>query len=149
MRSVLLLVVAAAAILLLPDPTNASMGTTAKLVVVTNNHTNFLSIRCFSFDNAYTVNHLPPWGQYQFKVKRGIMYPSTTMFNCSTNMGTFVAYRYNYECAKAEYEKCDWRFDEDGAYRWEPKLNVWRPVDYSPNYESLDRGGVIQGYFAN
>ncbi|KAH6784774.1 hypothetical protein C2S52_009733 [Perilla frutescens var. hirtella] len=120
-----------------------------KRVVITNNHTNFLSVRCFSFEDDFTVNHLPPWGQYAMKVSKRVVYPSATMFNCSTNMGTFVAFKYDYECVKDEYEKCDWRFDEDSAYRWEPKLNVWAAVDYAPNYESLNRGGVIRGYFAN
>ncbi|KAL7111887.1 hypothetical protein ACP275_05G117600 [Erythranthe tilingii] len=122
---------------------------TGKLIVLTNNHTNYLSIRCFSFDNEFDVTHLRSWGQYKFRVRKRVVYPSSTMFNCSTNMGTFVAFKYDYECCKDKYQTCDWRFDEDGAYRWDPKMLTWISVDYAPNYESLNRGGVIKGYFAN
>lgn len=120
-----------------------------KIVVVTNNHTNYLSVRCFSFDNGFDVTHLQPWDQFKFRVKERVFYPSATMFNCSTNMGTFVAFRFNYQCNDDMYETCDWRFDEESAYRWDPKSQVWSQQDFQPNYESLDRGGVIQGYFAN
>ncbi|KAL6544192.1 hypothetical protein OROGR_010689 [Orobanche gracilis] len=124
-----------------------------KIVVLTNNHTNYLSVRCFSFDDNFDVTHLPSGGQYKFRVRKRLVYPSSTMFNCSTNMGTFVAYKYSYECTKDTHDTCDWRFDEDSAYLWEPTKNIklggWEPVDYSPNYESLNRGGVVKGYFAN
>ncbi|EPS62639.1 hypothetical protein M569_12151, partial [Genlisea aurea] len=120
-----------------------------KTVVVTNNHTNYLSLRCFSFDNDYTVVHLQTWGQYRFRFNTRVFYASSTMFNCSTNMGTFVAYRYDYECSDWRFETCDWRFDEESAYIWHPKSKTWATYEYDPNYESLNRGGVIQGYFAN
>ncbi|GFP87627.1 hypothetical protein PHJA_000906400 [Phtheirospermum japonicum] len=71
------------------------------------------------------------------------------MFNCSTNMGTFIAYKYNYKCAEKTYKTCDWRFDEDSAYRWGPKQRQCYAYVFAPNYESLNRGGVINGYFAN
>ena len=141
----LLLVLVAAAFLFLQS--DASMN--QKNVVLTNNHTNYLSIRCFSFNNEFDVKHLAPTGQFQFLVKKSPIYPSSTMFNCSTNMGTFVAFKYDYECSVGNYDTCDWRFDENNAYRWEPKSNFWVLADYAPNYESLDRGGVIKGYFAN
>lgn len=140
----LLLLMAAAFLLLQSDAE-----TSPKNIVLTNNHTNYLSIRCFSFNNEFDVKHLPPWGQFQFTVRMSTIYPSSTMFNCSTNMGTFVAFRYNYECSMGNYDTCEWRFDENNAYRWEPKSNIWVLADYAPNYESLDRGGVIKGYFAN
>ena len=139
-----LLVVAHAVLFL--QSTDAS---TPKNVVVTNNHTNYLSIRCFSFNNEYEVKHLAPWEHFEFSLTKSKIYPSSTMFNCSTNMGTFVAFKYDYECSVGKYDTCDWRFDENNAYRWEPKSNIWVTADYAPNYESLDRGGVIQGYFAN
>ncbi|KAL2531421.1 Uncharacterized protein Adt_04772 [Abeliophyllum distichum] len=120
-----------------------------KLVVVTNNHTNYLSIRCFSFDEDFNVVHLKPWAQFKFKVHIRKIYPSATMFNCSTNMGTFVAFKYNYHCSQDLYDSCDWRFDEENVYRWNPKLKTWISYYYDPNYESLNRGGVIKGYFAN
>ncbi|KAL2527668.1 Uncharacterized protein Adt_12722 [Abeliophyllum distichum] len=120
-----------------------------KLVVVTNNHTNYLSVRCFSFDDEFNVVHLKPWAQFKFKVHIRKIYPSATMFNCSTNMGTFVAFKYNYHCSQDIYESCDWRFDEENVYRWNPKLKTWFSYNYDPNYESLSRGGVIRGYFAN
>ncbi|PIN20128.1 hypothetical protein CDL12_07185 [Handroanthus impetiginosus] len=129
--------------------THAKLNANEKIVVVTNNHTNYLSIRCFSFDNDFDVTHLPSWGQYKFRVRKRVVYPSSTIFNCSTNMGTFVAFKYDYECSKDKYDTCDWRFDEESAYRWDPKLNTWVAYDYAPNYESLNRGGVIKGYFAN
>ncbi|KAK4422479.1 hypothetical protein Salat_1830400 [Sesamum alatum] len=129
--------------------THAAFAVKQKIIVLTNNHTNYLSVRCFSFNNEFDVVHLPSWGQYKFRVKKRYIYPSSTMFNCSTNMGTFIAYKFDYECSKDKYESCDWRFDEDSAYRWEPKVKSWVLYDYAPNYESLNRGGVIQGYFAN
>lgn len=64
-------------------------------------------------------------------------------------MGTFVAYKFNYLCSEDTYESCDWRFDEENVYRWDPKMNTWYSYNYDPNYESLTRGGVIKGYFAN
>ncbi|KAL3844438.1 hypothetical protein ACJIZ3_001841 [Penstemon smallii] len=120
-----------------------------KLVVVTNNHTNYLSVRCFSFNDDFDVTHLQPWNQFRFRVRKRLIYPSATMFNCSTNMGTFVAFKFNYECSEDKYDTCDWRFDEDSAYRWDPESKKWTQVDYQPNYESLTRGGVIKGYYAN
>lgn len=150
MSAAFVVLVAAASVLLLHvPPTHASLKAKTKLVVLTNNHTNYLSVRCFSFDDTFNVSHLAPWGQSKFRVTKRVIYPSSTMFNCSTNMGTFMAFKYDYECMSDEFEICDWRFDEEGAYRWEPKSNIWAGVDYSPNYESLSRGGVIKGYFAN
>lgn len=64
-------------------------------------------------------------------------------------MGTFVAYKYDYQCSKEEYDTCEWRFDEDSAYMLLPGNGTWTALDYAPNYESLNRGGVIKGYFAN
>ncbi|KAL8503472.1 hypothetical protein ACS0TY_022283 [Phlomoides rotata] len=121
----------------------------SKTVVVTNNHTNYLSIRCFSFVEDEVVKHMAPREQFVTNVKKNPFYPSATMFNCSTNIGTFVAVKYDYECNMENHYSCDWRFDEDYAYRWEPKSNIWVATEYAPNYESLDRGGVIKGYFAN
>ncbi|KAL8513646.1 hypothetical protein ACS0TY_012943 [Phlomoides rotata] len=120
-----------------------------KTVVVQNNHTNYLSIRCFSFVIDDYVKHLAPKEQFKTNVENNPFYPSATMFNCSTNMGTFVAVKYDYECNMENYYSCDWKFDENYAYRWEPKSNIWVATEYAPNYESLERGGVIKGYFAN
>ncbi|KAL3645768.1 hypothetical protein CASFOL_010948 [Castilleja foliolosa] len=146
--AILLLITATATTFLLhvPTPAQANTKDEGTMVVVTNNHTNYLSIRCFSFDNFFDVIHLPAGGKYKFRVRKRLIYPSSTMFNCSTNMGTFVAYKYDYECAK-EYKTCDWRFDEDSAYNWQG--GQWCTYDYAPNYESLNRGGVVKGYFAN
>ncbi|GER26781.1 plant self-incompatibility protein S1 family [Striga asiatica] len=140
--AILLLLVAAAAALMadIPGRAHAKPKDEGKTVVLTNNHTNYLSIRCFSFDDNFDVVHLQSGGQYMFKVHKRVIYPSSTMFNCSTNMGTFVAYKYNYDCTSDEYKTCDWKFDEESAYRWEPKQNSWVAFDYSPNYESLNRG---------
>ncbi|KAL2527664.1 Uncharacterized protein Adt_12718 [Abeliophyllum distichum] len=120
-----------------------------KLVVVTNNHTNYLSIRCFSFNDDFNVVHLKPWAQFKFKVhvrKILSLYNNVQLFD---KHGTFVVFKYNYHCSQYLYESCDWRFDEGNAYRWNPKLKTWFSYDYEPNYESLSRGGVIRGYFAN
>lgn len=141
-------------ILLLSFIAHGDLKPKEKIIVITNNHTNFISVRCFSFDNNFTVVHLPSWGQYKFRVRKRLIYPSSTMFNCSTNMGTFVAYKHDYNCIGDMYDTCDWRFDETSAYLWEPQGDpqgngYWHQMDYAPNYESLNRGGVIQGFFAN
>ncbi|KAL3619144.1 hypothetical protein CASFOL_036714 [Castilleja foliolosa] len=151
MQANAILLVAVAAILLhVPMAAHARTKDEGTMVVLTNNHTNYLSIRCFSFNDDFSVIHLPAGGQYKFRVRKRLIYPSSTMFNCSTNMGTIIAYKYNYVCAKKQYKTCDWRFDEDKAYRWEPEPTPgWYAHNYSPNYESLNRGGVVQGYFAN
>ncbi|KZV25538.1 hypothetical protein F511_27523 [Dorcoceras hygrometricum] len=120
-----------------------------KKIVITNSHTNYLSLRCFSFEDSFSVVHLKPWQTYVINITIRTVYPSATMFNCSTNMGNFVAYRYDYECSDDKYEACHWRFNENNAYRYEPKSGNWFTYDYDPNYESLTRGGVIKGYYAN
>lgn len=120
-----------------------------KRVVITNNHTNYLSLRCFSFDTAFKAQHLQAMQKYTFSFPVGSFFPYATMYNCSTNMGVFIAYSYDDECAKPEYDSCDWMYDEDRTYHWLPKTEKWKPYDYNPNYESLARGGVIQGYYAN
>ncbi|KAL6530853.1 hypothetical protein OROGR_014713 [Orobanche gracilis] len=153
MRRFIILLLVATFVIHVPTTTQTRSEDEGKIVVLTNNHTNYLSVRCFSFDDNFDVTHLPPGGQYKFRVRKRLIYPSSTMFNCSTNMGTFVAYKYSYGCNEDTHKTCDWRFDEDSAYLWEPLKNLglgeWEAVDYSPNYESLNRGGVIKGYFAN
>lgn len=64
-------------------------------------------------------------------------------------MGTFIPFKYNYQCSEDTYKSCDWRFDEENVYRWDPKTKNWYSYNYDTNYESLTTGGVIKGYFAN
>ncbi|TMX03896.1 hypothetical protein EJD97_013038 [Solanum chilense] len=119
-----------------------------KIVVITNNHTNYLSIRCFSFDDDGEVKHLNTMGTFNITVKIKKFFPTSTMFNCSTNMGTFVAFNSHYECV-SHSRPCEWRFDENFTYRHSPKEEKWIAHEYNPNYESLTRGGVIKGYYVN
>ncbi|OIT32946.1 hypothetical protein A4A49_64085 [Nicotiana attenuata] len=119
-----------------------------KTVVVTNNHSNYLSIRCFSFDDDGQVRHLNKMGSFNISVKIRKFFPSSTMYNCSTNMGTFVAFRFDYECVSYS-TPCEWMFDEDYTYLYNPKDEEWAIHEYNPNYESLKRGGVIKGYYVN
>ncbi|OIT37044.1 hypothetical protein A4A49_58136 [Nicotiana attenuata] len=119
-----------------------------KTVVVTNNHTNYLSIRCFSFDDDGEVRHLNKMGSFNISVEIRKFFPSSTMYNCSTNMGTFVAFRSDYECI-SHSTPCEWRFDEEFTYLYNPKDEEWVIHEYNPNYESLKRGGVIKGYYVN
>ncbi|OIT32945.1 hypothetical protein A4A49_20288 [Nicotiana attenuata] len=119
-----------------------------KTVVVTNNHTNYLSIRCFSFDDDGQVKHLNKMGSFNISVKIRNFFPSSTMYNCSTNMGTFVAFQSDYECI-SHSTPCEWRFDERFTYLYNPKDEEWVAHEYNPNYESLKRGGVIKGYYVN
>ncbi|KAM7494168.1 hypothetical protein LguiB_028777 [Lonicera macranthoides] len=114
-----------------------------KGVLVMNNHTNILSIRCFSFDDDLETHHLKPSEQFGFKFRLHAILPTSTMFNCSTNMGAFVAFRYDYECAIDTSNKCEWRFDLNQTYRYSQELQDWVAFEYNPNYESLERGGVI------
>lgn len=133
-------------------PTSQATGRSAhklKRVVLTNNHTNYLSVRCFSFDTEFKAQHLKSMQKYTFTFPVRTVFPSATMFNCSTNMGVFVAYKYDYQCADPKYDSCDWIYDEDRTYHWIPKTQIWEAVDYSPNYESLVRGGIIKGYYTN
>ncbi|PHU08666.1 hypothetical protein BC332_20526 [Capsicum chinense] len=116
-----------------------------KIVVITNNHTNYLSIRCFSFDNdGGDVKHLNAMGTFNITIKIRKFFPTSTMFNCSTNMGTFIAFKSSYQCV-GHSEPCQWRFDENYTYRYDPKDKEWVLKEYNPNYESLARGGVIKG----
>ncbi|KAK4349581.1 hypothetical protein RND71_032336 [Anisodus tanguticus] len=119
-----------------------------KVVVITNNHTNYLSVRCFSFDNDGKVQHLNTMGSFNITVKIRKLFSSSTMWNCSTNMGTFVAFKYDYGCVD-RLKPCEWRFDENFTYRYSPKEEEWVAHEYNPNYESLTRGGVIKGYYVN
>ncbi|KAM3270851.1 hypothetical protein P3S67_029053 [Capsicum chacoense] len=120
-----------------------------KIVVVTNNHTNYLSIRCFSFDDdGGDVKHLNAMGTFNITVKIRKFFPTSTMFNCSTNMGTFIAFKSSYQCV-SHSEPCQWRFDENYTYRYNPVDKEWVLHEYNPNYESLSRGGVIKGYYVN
>ncbi|KAM3270849.1 hypothetical protein P3S67_029051 [Capsicum chacoense] len=120
-----------------------------KIVVITNNHTNYLSIRCFSFDNdGGDVKHLNAMGSFNITVKIRKFFPTSTMFNCSTNMGTFIAFKSSYQCV-GHSEPCQWRFDENYTYRYDAKDKEWVLKEYNPNYESLARGGVIKGYYVN
>uniref|UniRef100_M1CUM8 S-protein homolog n=1 Tax=Solanum tuberosum TaxID=4113 RepID=M1CUM8_SOLTU len=119
-----------------------------KIVVITNNHTNYLSVRCFSFDDDGEVKHLNTMGSFNITIKIKKFLPTSTMFNCSTNMGTFVAFNSHYECV-SHSGPCEWRFDENFTYRYSPKEKEWVAREYNPNYESLTRGGVIKGYYVN
>ncbi|KAK4374146.1 hypothetical protein RND71_004823 [Anisodus tanguticus] len=119
-----------------------------KIVVITNNHTNYLSIRCFSFDEDANVHHLNTMGSFNITIKIRNFFPTSTMWNCSTNMGTFVAFKYSYGCVSRSMP-CEWRFDENFTYRYSPKEEEWVAHEYNPNYESLTRGGVIKGYYVN
>ncbi|VFQ62522.1 unnamed protein product [Cuscuta campestris] len=128
---------------------DAETSSKRKLIVVTNNHTSYLSLRCFSFDNAFDVQHLNSWEQFKFMVDVRVIFPSATMWNCSTNMGTFVAFRHDYACSNHPSNTCQWRFDEHMTYVYDPTVALWVAVEYNPNYESLNRGGVIRGYYVN
>ncbi|CAN4077216.1 unnamed protein product [Withania somnifera] len=119
-----------------------------KTVVITNNHTNYLSIRCFSFDEDGTIKHLNTMGSFNITVKIRKFFPSSTIYNCSTNMGTFVAFQYGYGCVSRS-TPCEWRFDENFTYRYNSKQERWNAYEYNPNYESRTRGGVIKGYYIN
>ncbi|KAM3358247.1 hypothetical protein P3S68_021178 [Capsicum galapagoense] len=120
-----------------------------KIIVITNNHTNYLSVRCFSFDNdGDDVKHLHAMDSFNITVKIRKFFSTSTMYNCSTNMGTFVAFKYNYGCA-THSGPCEWRFDENFTYHYSPKRKQWVVYEYYPNYESLTRGGVIKGYYVN
>lgn len=119
-----------------------------KLVVVKNNHTNYLTIRCFSFDDSFPLNHLKSNQEFSFKVNIRRVFPTATMFNCSTNMGTFVAFRSDYQCV-TDPEPCQWMFDENFTYLYSSKDKEWVLNEYNPNYESLKRGGVMKGYYVN
>ena len=120
-------------------------------VTVENNHTNYLSIRCFSFEKSEKVQHLKTGAQFSFTFPTNSLFPSATMVNCSTNMGVFVAYKFDYHCKKIR--KCDWRFDLNQSYMLEPSASnwapTWIPMDYNPNYESLERGGVVEAKYTN
>ncbi|KAG5589284.1 hypothetical protein H5410_039798 [Solanum commersonii] len=59
-----------------------------KIVVITNNHTNYLSVRCFSFDEDGDINHLNTMGNFNITVKIRKFISTSTMFNCSTTHGT-------------------------------------------------------------
>lgn len=120
-----------------------------KAVTITNNHTKFLSIRCFSFDNDLKMRHLRPWESFQFKFRTHAFFPSSTMFNCSTNMGAFTAFRYDYNCANNTNNKCDWRFDLLHTYRFSPNIQDWELHEYNPNYESLEKGGIVKSKYTN
>lgn len=120
-----------------------------KAVTITNNHTKFLSIRCFSFDNDLKMRHLRPWESFQFKFRTHAFFPSSTMFNCSTNMGAFTAFRYDYNCANNTNNKCDWRFDLLHTYRFSPNIQDWELLEYNPNYESLEKGGIVKSKYTN
>nr|GLL48712.1 hypothetical protein DM860_006432 [Ipomoea trifida] len=121
-----------------------------KRVEIENNHTSYLSIRCFSFEKSLELKHLAAGEKYTFDLKVRRLFPSATMYNCSTNMGTFVVFRHSYNCASLpEYPVCTWRFDDIMTYLYNPKYHFWGPYEYNPNYESLNRGGVIRGYFVN
>ncbi|CAN4077217.1 unnamed protein product [Withania somnifera] len=87
-------------------------------------------------------------GSFNITVKIRKFFPSSTIYNCSTNMGTFVAFQYQYSCVSRS-TPCEWRFDENFAYRYSTKLESWNAYEYNPNYESLTRGGVIKGYYVN
>uniref|UniRef100_A0A3Q7HGP8 S-protein homolog n=1 Tax=Solanum lycopersicum TaxID=4081 RepID=A0A3Q7HGP8_SOLLC len=119
-----------------------------KIVVITNNHTNYLSVRCFSFEDDGNVKHLSTMSSFNITVKVKNFFSSSTMYNCSTNMGTFVAFKYDYGCVSRS-TPCEWRFDENFTYRYSPKDQKWVAHEYNPNYESLTRGGVIKGYYVN
>ncbi|KAL8133503.1 hypothetical protein AgCh_008824 [Apium graveolens] len=120
-------------------------------VSVQNNHTNYLSIRCFSFERSEKVQHLKAGQQFSFTFPTNSIFPSATMVNCSTNMGVFVAYKFDYHCKKMR--KCEWRFDLNQSYLLEPSASnwapTWIPMDYNPNYESLERGGVVEAKYTN
>ncbi|MCD7469148.1 hypothetical protein HAX54_007985 [Datura stramonium] len=119
-----------------------------KVVFITNNHTNYLSVRCFSFDDDGIVKHLNAMGSFNITVKIKKFFPTSTMYNCSTIMGTFIAFKSDYECV-SHSAPCEWRFDENFTYRYSPTDEEWVVHEYNPNYESLTRGGVIKGYYVN
>lgn len=114
---------------------------------IQNNHTNYLSIRCFSFERTEKVQHLDGGQHFNFTFRTNSLFPSQTMYNCSTNMGAFVAYRFDYFCATSS--ACNWRFDLNQTYLLEPISGNWRAMDYNPNYESLERGGVVEAKYTN
>ncbi|MCD7449971.1 hypothetical protein HAX54_002688 [Datura stramonium] len=90
-----------------------------KFIVITNNHTNYLSVRCFSFNDDGIVKHLNVMGSFNITVKIRKFFPTSTMYNCSTNMGTFVAFKSDYDCV-SHSAPCEWRFDENFIYRYSP-----------------------------
>ncbi|CAK9136064.1 unnamed protein product [Ilex paraguariensis] len=120
-----------------------------KTVTLTNNHTNYLSVRCYNFNDALRLQHLKPNQQFKFNFQVNGLLASTAMYNCSTNMGVFVSYRHDYMCGNDTINKCDWKFDLKGTYRYSPTLGDWEFFDYNPNYESLFRGGVVQNKYTN
>ncbi|KAL1819332.1 hypothetical protein ACET3Z_014201 [Daucus carota] len=139
-------------LLLLPVSEGSLWNRGPKITVsVQNNHTNYLSIRCFSFESSEKVRHLDAGEQFSFTFATNSLFPSATMVNCSTNMGVFVAYRFDYHCKKVR--KCEWKFDLNQSYLLEPSASnwapTWIPMDYNPNYESLERGGVVEAKYTN
>ncbi|KAL3500062.1 hypothetical protein ACH5RR_039155 [Cinchona calisaya] len=137
-----------AMLLIIPSSAEAKLAK-KKDIYITNNHTNILTVRCFSFNDEIPRRHLRPNETFNFTVTHNIIFPSLSMYNCSTNMGVFIAYRYDYKCSDESVKSCDWRFDERRTYHYINETQTWEAYDYNPNYESLGRGGVVKGYFTN
>ncbi|CAI9095182.1 OLC1v1031066C1 [Oldenlandia corymbosa var. corymbosa] len=141
-------------LLMLPSPAESKplLAQGGALVSITNNHTKILTVRCFGFYDENTTRtrrmHLKPNEGYSFNVTPHRFFPSSTMYNCSTNMGVFMAYRYRDNCTLKPFKVCEWKFDETQTYR-KTDSGTWEAIDYNPNYESLGRGGVVKGYFTN
>ncbi|KAK3037658.1 hypothetical protein RJ639_030435 [Escallonia herrerae] len=138
-----------ALLLFIPNSETSLFTPVQKTVIITNNHTNYLSVRCFLFDNSYPVHHLKSKELFGFRFRPNSVFPSMTMFNCSTNMGAFVAYKYDYDCASDPSNKCEWRFDQNQTYLYHESMGEWVALDYNPNYESLEKGGVVKGRYTN
>ncbi|KAG9134184.1 hypothetical protein Leryth_025427 [Lithospermum erythrorhizon] len=115
-----------------------------KVVRIMNNGTSISSVRCFSFFDDIPTQHLRSKASFSFSVRFTSFFSYSTMYNCSTNLGTFVVYRADHECARTDKD-CSWMFDDHRAYMYSPKDNTWNMIYYNPNYESVERGGVMKG----
>lgn len=116
-----------------------------KTVNVRNWNKTQISIRCFSFDDERKVVHLKPQEAFSFTFRQSMIFPSSTMWNCSTTQGTIITFKNDYDCNKNRNNLCTWRFSVKEAYRYSPEYKKWIRYEYNPDYESLSRGGVVKG----
>ncbi|KAL6955724.1 hypothetical protein U1Q18_041305 [Sarracenia purpurea var. burkii] len=119
-----------------------------KTVTIQNIDKIEIIVRCFSFDDDRPVQNLKPQEEYSFVFRQSVILPLSTMWNCSTHVGTFTVFRDEYDCNKNESNACKWKFNLQEVYRFSPKHGDWIAYEYNPNYESLRRGGVVKGQYA-
>ncbi|KAH7864448.1 hypothetical protein Vadar_029689 [Vaccinium darrowii] len=116
-------------------------------MVTVQNWTGLRSASGASHDDERKVHNLKPHEALSFTFRQSMIFPSSTMWNCSTNQGTFVAFKNDYDCNKNQNNLCTWRFSARDAHRYSPEYKKWVRYKYNPNYESLARGGVVKGRY--